>query len=73
MDYAFDHFGDTLNARIHFIKSNMGTILGFCVGLGLTSMSPVINFLLIPAHVSAAAIMVGQIKRAEKTVEGSHS
>jgi CysZ protein len=72
MDYTFDHFEDTLSQRIAFIKQNKAVIFGFSLGLGLTSMIPVINFLLVPAHVTAAALMVANLKKTETSLERNH-
>jgi CysZ protein len=73
LDYGFDHFAWTFQQRKRFVRGNFWEIMGFAVGLGLTTSIPMLNILIQPGSVVAGSLMVAKINRREVTLEGSHS
>lgn len=72
LDYSFDHYQWTFKQRVSFMKSNLGAVLGFATGLGLTTAIPMINILAMPGSVVAGASLVAHLSQ-RTNLERSHS
>jgi CysZ protein len=74
IDYSFDQFGWSFKQRVSFIKSALPEIVGFAAALGLTSLIPIINILIMPGSIVAGAVLVSDlIKKGPTPLERPHS
>jgi CysZ protein len=73
LDYGFDHYGLTFEARKKFVREHFLEVLGFAVGLGLTSSIPVVNILAQPGGVVAGSLLVVKLTGRDPLLERPHS
>jgi CysZ protein len=71
-DYSFDHFQLTFAQRWQLVRQHFFELIGFSLALGLTSSIPVLNILILPGGVVAAALLVAEI-RGRGIFERSHT
>src|SRR6185369_11713891 len=61
-DFSFDACHMTFKQRIAFIKAHLGLIVGWSTALGLTTLIPGINILIMPGSVVSAAWLFYKLK-----------
>jgi CysZ protein len=73
VDYSFDHYRWSFKQRVSFVKSHLPEMIGFSVALGLTTVLPIINMLVMPGSVVAGASLVADIQKRNPSLERSHT
>lgn len=65
-DYPLSVRGLPLRRRIEIVTANLGSVLGFALGLGLVALVPCGFLLLLPVGVSGATVLMHDVHRWEE-------